>query len=327
MFGHYLLTLYRALNRHRLYAALNVLGLAVGIAVFLVLWLDVRFETGFERWIPHAQQIYHVGTVIEGIPSTTSTMGGLLDELRGDYPQLTGTRVWQWDGSVRQGDQLSAEKVELVDPSFFKVFDLPLVHGDRATALASPDGVLLSQSRARRYFGTADPIGRRLLVASWGAPQVYRVAGVLKDPPADTDIPFNVVVPLTPQAAASDTFWRDWSSQDTQTFLRFPTLAQARALDRDLDAFVDRHLARDVAQKNRGVLKLRTEPLVAQHLRDPKDAAVVAALGAVGLLTLLLAAVNYINLATARAGLRAREVAVRKVLGAAQPALMVQFMA
>src|ERR1700723_3501598 len=96
MLNHYLLTLYRSLARHRLYAALNVLGLAVGIAVFLALWLDVRFETGFERWIPHAEQVYVVRTTWigqnAGPPPVNATMGVLLDQLHGDYPHLVGTR-------------------------------------------------------------------------------------------------------------------------------------------------------------------------------------------------------------------------------------------
>jgi putative ABC transport system permease protein len=328
MWGHYLLTLYRVLTRQRLYAALNILGLAVGVAVFLVLWLDVRFETGFERWIPHSDQIYTIRTGNLGDHNPTGfTMGGLLDVLKGDYPQLVATRVWDQSSGVRQGSRITAEKVELVDPGFLKVFDLPLVEGDATSALQAPDEVLISRSRARRYFGSADPIGRRLVVAAAAAPSVYRVVGVLEDPPADTDIPFNIVAPITPQAIATDPLWRDWGSRDLITYLRLKTPAQARALELDFGRFVDRHAPRDVGRRNRPLIRLRLAPLLSLHLLDPKDAAVIAALGAVGLLTLLLAGVNYVNLATARAGLRAREVALRKVLGATGSWLLAQFMA
>src|SRR5579859_1191005 len=166
MWTHYLLTFYRAMTRHRLYAALNVLGLAVGVAVFLVLWLDVRFETSFDQWIPDARSIYVVRTIWLGEYSSSgannATMGGTLDELRGDYPQVVGTRDWVQGATIRQGDHGEAEHVDVVDPSFFKVFDLPMVAGDKARLLAAPDEVVLTEAKARQYFGAANPIGQRL---------------------------------------------------------------------------------------------------------------------------------------------------------------------
>jgi putative ABC transport system permease protein len=328
MWGHYLLSLYRSLTRHWLYAALNVLGLAVGIAVFLVLWLDVRFETGFERWIPDARSIFVVRSIWqgEGLEANNFTMGGTIEELCGDYPQLTGARVWNQAATFRQGAQATSEEVAVVDPAFFKVFDLPLAAGAKAELLRTPDEVVLSQTEARRYFGAANPMGQRLTIVLQGAARTYRVSGVLRDPPRGTDLSLDVLIPLTPTLAASEPRWRHWGSEHLQTFLRFKTPAEARALDADLDAFVDRHAGHDLTPPAHQRLRLRTQPLVSLHLLDPKDAAVVVGLSAVGLLTLLLAGVNYVNLATARAGLRAREVALRRVMGATGPALFSQFM-
>src|SRR5947209_14382175 len=116
MFAHWILTLYRSVVRHRLYAAINVLGLALGVAVFLVLMLVVRFETSFEAWIPHADQIYVVRSkdfIVGGWRS--STMGAFLDELRGDYPQVVGTRVGGDLATVRQGATITSEPVTWVD--------------------------------------------------------------------------------------------------------------------------------------------------------------------------------------------------------------------
>ena len=331
MLNHYLLTLYRSLTRHRLYAALNVLGLAVGIAAFLVLWLDVRFETGFERWIPDARSIYLIRTTF---PQETldfalarGTSAAVRDALVGDYPGILATRVWDEEGTVRLGGRVTPEvHIEVVDPGFFKVFDLPLVAGDKATLLRAPDEVVITQTRARRYFGDANPIGRTLTIVTQGMPNVYRVAGVLKDPPPDTDNTFDLIVPLTPAMTAVDASWHDWNSEEVETFLRFDDPAKARALDLDLDGFVDRHVAHELGHTPHKDFRLRTQPLLSLHLLDPKAAAVVAAMGVVGLLTLIMAAVNYINLATARAVLRAREVALRKVMGATEQALVWQFM-
>ena len=330
MWEHYLIILYRSLWRHRLYAALNVLGLAVGIAVFLVLLLDVRFETSFERWIPNARQVYVVRTIWADptIGANNATMGGTLDELRGDYPQLIGTRIWDQQAVVRQGAEIRPAHLIIVDPSFFQVFDLPMTAGNKSTLLRSPDQILLTEAEAKRDFGSAEPLGRDLTVAFLGAPRTYRITGILKDQPKNTDLTFDMVVPLTPQMAQGEA-WRHWGTEMLTTYLRFAQPAGAKALDDNLDAFVDRHAGSDlppppVPHKQ---IKLRTQPLLSLHLLDPKDAAVVVGLGAVGVLTLLLAAVNYVNLATARAGLRAREVALRKVMGATRQILVAQFMA
>ena len=332
MWSHYLLTLYRSLTRHRLYAALNVLGLAVGVSVFLVLWLDVRFETSFEKWIPDASQLYVVGTLwkkhSDAMADSTSTMGGTLEELRADYPQLVGTRIWPRGGTTRRGAEVTPEHVDVVDPNFFKVFELPLVEGDPSVALAAPDGVVLTQAEARRYFGAADPMGRRLTLAIGGVAQVFRVTGVLHDPPKATDENFDFLVPITPQMIAKREGWRHWGSEQLDTYVRFASPAGAAALRGDMDRFVDRHAGADVTPGPPHLqITLTVKPLLSLHLLNPKDAAIVAALGLVGLFTLLLAAVNYVNLATARAGLRAREVALRKVMGATPPALFGQFMA
>jgi len=332
MWNHYFLTFYRAMTRHRLYAALNVFGLAVGIAVFLVLWLDVRFETSFERWIPDARSIYVVRTIwlniTDSLAANNATMGGTLDELRGDYPQLVGTRVWPQGGTIRQAGQVTAEQVDVVDPSFFSVFELPLVRGDKAQLLAAPDAVVLTETKAKHYFGSANPIGQSLTIVIQGAARTYRVTGVLKDTPSNTEQNFDFLIPLTPQMAQDEKrTWTHWGSEQLETFLRFGQPAQARVLDADLNNFVDRHAGHDLTPPAHKILLLRTQPLVSLHLLEPKDAGVVGAIGMVGLLTLLLAGVNYVNLATARAGLRAREVALRRVMGATGPALVAQFMA
>jgi putative ABC transport system permease protein len=331
MLTHYLLTLYRSLSRHRLYAAINVLGLAVGIAVFLVLFLDVRFETSFNAWIPDARQIYAVETSnpqeLHGRPPANSTMGGLLTELRGEYPDLVGTRMIYQTGVIHQGDKLTSVTVDSVDSSFFKVFDLPLLEGDRTTALKAPDDVVLTRGMARKFFVGSDPLGRSLSIDINSMPHVFRVVGVIQTPPPNSSDGFDFLIPLNePSPAAAPLWWR-WDFRMLETYLRLKTPAEARALDSEFDAITDRHANPEITKPAHTSIRLRTRPLIQLHLSDPKDAAIVAALGVVGLLTLLLAAVNYVNLATARAGLRAREVAVRKVMGATVPALIGQFMA
>jgi len=327
MFSHSLLTVYRSLTRRRLYAALNILGLAVGVAVFLVLALVVRFETSFERWIPHAAQIYAIRTNVMNTGWEPYTMGDLLEELRTDYPQVVGARVNKRPAVVRQGGNITAERVTEVDPTFFNVFDLPLIAGDKAALLQAPDEVVITRTEARKYFGDANPIGQRLTLDFNNAVRDYRVVGELKDTPPTTDLKFDLLVPLQVPTPEQNPRWRHWGALDTTTYLRLANPAGARALDAELDRFTDRHGRPGLSRPLHSLISLRLAPLLAMHLIVPPALAVVTALGVVGTLTLLLAAVNYVNLATAQAAMRAREVALRKVLGATRPGLIAQFMA
>lgn len=334
MWTHHLLTLYRSLTRHRLYAAINVMGLAVGIAVFLVLSLYVRFEASFERWLPDSPKIYVMRQTWtlpgHGAEASNSTMGGLLEELKADLPtEIVGTRIYDRGGTVRQGGRITPETVELVDPDFFKVFDIPLVRGDKRTALAAPDDIMLSETRARTYFGSVDAVGQRLTISVDGDLRTYRVSAVFKDLPKATNLEFALLTPMRPISPedAKQISWYHWGSAHLSTYFRLDTPAQAQGLNGRMDAFTDRRARADMDMPDaHRELGLRVVPLTSVHLIDPKDRGVLGILGAVGALTLLLAAVNYVNLATARAGLRAREVAIRKVMGATRAGLVVQFM-
>ena len=330
-----LLSLYRSLTRHKLYAALNIGGLAVGIAVFLVLGLYVRFETGYEKWLPRHEQIYAVQTVWNMPESPVNgaypyTMGGLLDQLRDDFPGVVGTRVRGGGGSVLSGGRAVSEDVAQVDPSFFRIFDLPMARGVSRGALDQPTGMVISESTARKYFGSMNPVGQTLTVAM-DAPIRYRVAGVFRDLPANSDFNLSILIPL-PRTPPSDN-WFHWGSTSLQTFLRFDRPAAAKAFEAKMSSFVDRR-GRELAAPGETpsqVQQLRLLPIVRLHLEPEGQESgsrkiTVITLGLVGVLTLLIAIVNYINLATARAGMRAREVAMRKVLGADRTALMRQFL-
>lgn len=326
MLANYALTFYRSVARHRLYAAINVLGLALGVAVFLVLMLVVHFQTSFEAWIPHADQIYLIRTndpILGGWHP--GTMGALLDELRGDYPQIVGTRVGGDLATVRQGATITLEQLTWVDPSFFEVFDLPLIAGDRTQALQAPDEMVIAQSKARRYFGAANPIGQRLTLSLDKKVRTYRVVGVIKDPPPATDFNFDFLIRLEEPTPEENPRWRQWRSCCIATYLRFATPREAKALGDGFESLIERHAGPSIYSAMHTKVVLRLTPLLKMHLIVPRDEAIVAVIAAVAVLTLLLAAVNYVNLATARASMRAKEVALRKVMGATRPGLIGQF--
>ena len=327
-----LLTLYRSLTRHKLYAALNIGGLAVGIAVFLVLGLYVRFETSFEKWLPHYDEIYlvqsewHFGGPVDGL--FPNTMGGLLDQLREDFPNVVGTRVQPEPINVIRNGVGIQERGARVDTSFFDVLALPMVQGEGGPALKDPASILIDQDIAAKYFGSANPVGQTMTVAVNGITATRRVTGVFETLPHATGFDFKMLVPLP--VKADDSNWYHWGSSSLYTYLRFSTPEEARAFEARMPAFADRRGKADLgpdAHKHAGIHLL---PIAAAHLTPAGQEAAslhqsVIAMGIVGGVTLLIAIVNYVNLATARAGLRAREVAMRKVLGASRVTLMRQF--
>ncbi len=331
------LSLYRSFARQRAVTALNILGLAVGVAVFLVLALYVRFETSFERWLPDHEQVYVVQTVWDtpGSPHNgpyNDTMGGLLDQLRQDFPGTIGTRILGGEngGIVRQGQVSVTDDVAMVDARFPALFDLPMVRGAVAGVLDQPDAVLISRAAARRYFGSGDPIGQMLTISVFAA-QNYRVAGVFEDLPANSDLKLSLLIRLPGDIGRTNPNWYHWGSTSLPTFLRFPSRAAARDYAAALPAFVDRRGRADLGDGASDMVALALLPLTDLHLQPEGSASASArltliALGLVGLLTLLIALVNYVNLATARASLRAREVAMRKVLGADRAAIIKQFL-
>jgi putative ABC transport system permease protein len=345
MLSHYLLTLYRSLTRQWLYAALNVLGLAVGIAVFLVLMLDVRFETSFDDWIPDAANIYRITSTytFPGRPPDrlAGSSGAIALGFRADYPR-TGhiTRLLDSKRVVANGPLLGSEHMDYVDANFFDVLDLPLVAGDRRTALADPDDVVITEAVARKYLGTTAVLGRSLTLYYRGKPRLHSITGVLKDIPVNSHLKIAVVAPLTPALEHDPGTGMDmWGAAISFTYVRFASAAQARAVAADLTRFVQRraHEPGDGATSHIDrILRLSLVPLRDLHFADAHlvgsmkagvDVRLVYALGLVGALTLAIAVLNYVNLATARSAMRAKEIALRKVMGATRAALMVQLLA
>ena len=315
-------SLYRSLARHRLFAALNIGGLGLGIAVMLVLYLFVRFETGYDRALPGWERIWKVERTLQfpGNPQVQIPSGpDLLARFTAAFPDLSGARITQYDqAAVLTGNGSSTRKLMLVDPAFFRLFPFPAVEGNIAATLARPDGLVVTRSVADAYFGRATALGRPLTVAIDGRPTTYRIGAVLADPPGNQTYAGDLFAVL-PARTADDS---ETSSYGVTTFLALPDAADAARIA----TFMKRHPDPGFNPAARSFMKEGIRPLAGLHLAEPRAATVVTVLGAVGVVALLLAVVNYINLSTARAGLRAREIAMRKVVGATRGALVVQLL-
>ncbi|TPG15863.1 FtsX-like permease family protein [Sphingomonas koreensis] len=326
-----LLTLYRSLTRHKLYAVLSIGGLALGIAVFLVLILYVQFERSYDRALPGHDKVWVVTNTwhVPGLPEAAdvNTMGGLLDQLKGDFPQIVGTRFWDQGGTVLRGSNATTEDLALVDANYFDFFPFPVEAGNAKATLADPTGLVITDQIARKYFGTASPIGQQMTVSFNGIQHTYRIGAVIADAPKNMTVSAGMYTPLIPARMTKDElqFFYHWGSSQLVTFVRFNSASEPRALEKQLPAFVERHGRSDQGAGVSKTLSVGFMPLTAVHLMNPADRAVIATMAIVALLILLIAIVNYVNLATARAGLRAREVAVRKVLGGTRHSLIRQF--
>ena len=333
MLRSYLLTLYRSLVRHKLFSALNILGLAVGMAVFLTLTLATRFEFSYDQWIPNAERTYRVSGVMNmsGRPQEVIAPipGPVLPNLRADFPQIeAGARVLTAEYPVQHGQQNDYEEIAFVDASFFDVFDLPFAAGGPEQALSGTTGVVLSETMARKYFGDQPALGQRLTLTLDGTPRDYVVSGVLRDLPDNTHLALNFVALLDQSVIPQRAEYLDqWNATNYVTYVHLPDEASAEAMSAALDGFIPRR-APDIADW----FDVQLEPITDLHFtavqmgafKPGVDRRFVIMLQIIGVLTLVLAIINYVNLSTARAVLRAREVGLRKVFGATRGALITQ---
>ncbi|WP_086608260.1 ABC transporter permease [Erythrobacter donghaensis] len=319
-------TLYRSFSRHPQFALINLGGLALGIAVFLVLFLFVRFETSFDNVLPGADKVWVVDRKLQfgeaepvGIPSRVD----MVDLLQADYPGTQGARLVAADATVKARGQAAKEQIGLVDPAWFDLFPVPVFAGDTGSALSRPDGAVLTRSAAAKHLRPGDPIGQTITLVLGTEERVLRVAAVIEDMPVAMTYRPQVMARLMPD---QETFFE--GSSGVTTFLKFTDQASAAAMQRNLKGFNARHPDPNFqGPDNFMTVTEAIVPLASLHLKDPRDGLVVATLGALGLIALGLAIINYVNLATARADLRAREVALRKVVGASRTSLIIRFLA
>jgi putative ABC transport system permease protein len=327
-----LISFWRSLTRHKLYAALNIGGLALGIAVFLVLALYVRFETSYEHWLPGYQQLYLIesrsGDEIGNLSARQSTPVAAWSAIRTDVPGSIGTRVLDEDAAVVKDGVGVREKLALVDPDVFSVFRLHAVTGALPQRFTDPTALVITRRTATKYFGSRSPIGAPLAVTYGGKRYAYRVAAVIDDLPDATRFDFDLVAPFVISEDRKDPSYpanHQWNYGNPETYVRLPDAAAVQRFSAALPGITARHVKAETPGNETFTMTLSLRRIADTHFEAPGATLMVTTLGIIGLLTLVVAVVNYINLATARAGLRAREVGMRKVLGANRATLLRHF--
>jgi putative ABC transport system permease protein len=342
MFRNYLSAALRNLERNSLYAGVSIFGLAIGFAAALLIALFVRGELSYDRFVPGHDRVFLYSERIDFpgerplLTDVSSVRVGPAMKL--DFPQVQyAARVTGQDlpATVKRGNFVSSESnFTWVDPDFFRVMPLPAVAGDPATALDAPDGLVITRAIARKYFGQDAPIGQSLLIN--GSP--LRVTAVIQDLPPTTHLLFNMYgstrAPQSPMAGLEK---RDTPLNNVvATYVRLKPGASAASVDAGMPDFMAHHFSPEQLGADSAGTRVSAHlvPLTQIHLRPgvqggfsgETDPAILAAIGAVGGLIVLVAAINFVTLMTARATRRAVEVGVRKAAGATRRDLIAQFM-
>lgn len=246
MHKNYLVIAWRNIKRSKAYSALNILGLAVGLAVFILIMLFVRHELSYDRYHANAKNIYRVvqeqpGNVYLGSNVFAVTPGPLAEAMVREFPEvLKAARIDTWSNVlVSVGDKNFLEKsVHWTDPQAFEIFSFPIVRGDRSAALKDPSSVLLSERAARRFFGASDPIGRTIGLQLHAMKDELAVAGVFRDIPANSHFTMDIVAPFEAMAKLQEDDLAQWSNSSYYTYVLLKGGADPRALEAKLTPFV-----------------------------------------------------------------------------------------
>jgi putative ABC transport system permease protein len=346
MLRHYLKTSLRYLLKHKYYSLINIFGLALGITcVFLILQYLQR-EFTYDRFHAGAENIYRV--TWENDNPQTRTPHPLAQAMVLDFPEVENavslTPLWG-PGLTRQTFSIRNEEKDIqydekgvlaVDSTFFKVFSFPLVKGDAKQVLKKIGGILLSEKAAYKYFGDEDPIGKFLSVNNDQV--LIEVVGVFKDVPELSHFHFDFLVSYVREKALEDPEdkFYTWSDFGHYNYVKLKPGADARQLESRLTEWLKKYVNwsandfRSLAENNHG-LKLQriTDIHLQSHLRWELEAngnvEYVYMMIAAALLILIIGSINFINLTTAQSAERAKEIGVRKTLGAFRKQLVIQF--
>jgi putative ABC transport system permease protein len=348
MLRHYLQMALRGFLQHKLYSFLNVAGMSLALASAILILLFVKDQLSYDTWIPDTANLYRMEETLHMIgrpplPLAKSPFT-LLTQMKAQIPQvraITHVNLAKVTIHARSGEFL--ETATVVDPNFFRMIELPLIAGNPARVLDNPASVVLSQSEAHKYFGDTDPIGRILTIGGLGSgckpfdssclakSRPFIVSGVLRDLPHNTQLVADIVVPDTYQTAAAQAASNDYG------YVRLApgvdpakVLAEVRTiLDRSFDPrkFGVDQSASDLERQH--LIPFRDVHLTDGRHGEMKPAgsrATVYGFAVIALLIVLVASFNFINLATAVATLRTREIAVRKISGASRLQVFLQFL-
>ncbi|HEX6168468.1 MAG TPA: ABC transporter permease [Chitinophagaceae bacterium] len=347
MFKNYFKIAWRNLVKNKTFSFINIIGLASGLACFILIALYVADELSYDRFNEKAGRIYRINSdIVFGgnklhLAVASDPMGATLKK---DYPQVEEyVRFFSSSGSklVKKGNEYIREhSVAHADSTLFGVFTLPVIAGDAKTALNEPNTVVISESAAKKYFSTTDAVGKNIETDDNGS-TLYKVTAVIKDIPHNSHFTFDMIFSMD----NVDYQWGNFLSHNHQTYLLLKPGTDHKLFEKNFIQVIDKYVVPQAAQfmkinsmdefeKAGNKLEYSLMPLTEIHLRSGRVAELnvngniqyVYIFSAVALFVLLLACVNFMNLSTARSASRAKEVGIRKVVGSEKRSLIKQFL-
>ena len=342
MLTNYIKITLRNLFRNRLYTFINIFGLAIGLAACLMIFLWVQDELSYDRFHPNASRIYRVERKFDfrdlhgQAPNTSGPFG---PALVADYPEIENfVRIDLDEYSIKDHQNIfHRQELALADNSLFQVFNFRLQKGDPKTALALPKSMVLTREQAIRYFGKEDVLGKSLTVDWNGDLMDFQVTGILEEVPHNSHIHFDICISIS---SYSDEAMTPWFNNFLYTYVILKEGISPDDVENKLSAFLTKYMATEFAgfvgpeMDINDVFQLKMNPLLSIHL-SPAEQFEIAPQGSmtsvyifsmIAILILVIACINFMNLSTARANKRAREVGIRKTIGANKHQLWRQFL-
>ena len=325
MLKYNLVTAFRSIKRNLSFSLINISGLSIGLTLVIILFVWLQFEFSFDKFHEKANRIFRVVVEFKGDKSPDNfahTPAPLSEALKRDIPEVIDYVRFGYLGRVlvNYENEQFWEEIELADPSLFKIFSFKLLKGNPETALNNPGSVILSETKAKRYFGSRNPLGLTLLIGENKTP--FTVTGVMQDVPANSQLQFDFL-----SSFQEDKNNKAWGMWNYSTYILAQKEGSFRAIMEKLPGVVKKIPGTDK-------FKLYLQPLLRIHLhsRLREDLTTntniksVYIISSILILVLLVACINYMNLSTARYTKRGKEAGLRKVAGATNSDLIEQFL-
>ncbi|MFN3997553.1 ABC transporter permease [Algoriphagus sp.] len=346
MFKNYFKIVFRNAKKHPMYVLINLIGLAIGMAVSIVILLYVQFELSYDKYHPDADRIYRVSRAWFNQDGEESLHLGHLAPpfgplIQSDFPEdvAVSARLFNFDALIKSGtNAMVEERFFFADPETFDLFSWKTIEGEGQNALNEADGIIMTESTAKRYFGNESAVGKELRAELAGQEFTFQVRGVMEDMPENSHFHVDFlgsVIPVVQFYGGQEAFMSNYGSNNFSTFIKLAEGVDGKAFEAKLPAMIDRHMGENQAgiPMSKGT-KLNLWPISDVHLHSNLASEIepngnidyVFVYLAVALFILIIACINFMNLSTARSSLRSMEVGLRKVMGADKVILIRQFM-